>query len=315
MKNNALLKKTQNFQIKVLFPYIAFIVITLIFSFLARDRFLTIGNFKIILQQAAVLAITAFGLHFCIIRGGIDLSVGSVLCVAGLIGADMAQKYGAVAGLLAGLFVGLFFGLCNGLIHTFLYIPSFIVTLGMQKIARGFAYMYSRSEPISLIKSLKFIGKWPTIIYITLIVFVITYILYNYTRFGRYALAVGGDLRVAELNGVPVKLVSICVYMFSDLLAGLAGMIMAGRLGSAVPTTGIGYESQAIAAVAMGGAPLTGGTGSVTNTLIGAFITATLCNGLTIVGVDTEMQQVFTGLLLIFAVAISLDRKKVGMIR
>ena len=139
--------------------------------------------------------------------------------------------------------------------------------------------------------------------------------MFNYTKFGRYALAVGGDLRVSELNGVPVRVISICVYMFSGLLAGLAGMVMAGRIGSAVPTTGIGFESQAIAAVAMGGAPLTGGTGKLQNTLIGAFITATLCNGLTIVGVDTEMQQVFTGLLLVVAVAFSLDREKVGMIR
>lgn len=313
--NSIASNEKKKFEIKVIFPYLAFILIVAIFSSMEPRRFMTLSNFKIILQQTAVLAIVAFGLHFCIVRGGIDLSAGSVLCVSGLVGAGVAQQAGPVIGLLAGMFCGLFFGFCNGMLHTSLHIPSFIVTLGMQKMARGFAYMYSGSQPIPLVAQLKFIGKWPTIVFITAGVFAVTYVLFNYTKFGRYALAVGGDLRVSELNGVPVRVISICVYMFSGLLAGLAGMVMAGRLGSAVPTTGIGFESQAIAAVAMGGAPLTGGTGKLQNTLIGAFITATLCNGLTIVGVDTEMQQVFTGLLLVVAVAFSLDREKVGMIR
>ena len=139
--------------------------------------------------------------------------------------------------------------------------------------------------------------------------------LYNYTAFGRYAIAIGGDERVSRLSGVPVDRIKVFVFLFSGLLAGLGGVMMASRLGAATPTTGASFELTAISAVVLGGTPLTGGVGSLQNTVIGAIITAMLGNGLVILGVSSEVQQVITGLILIGAVFISLDREKIGIIK
>lgn len=300
--------------VRALVPYAAFILIFVFFSLVAFNRFDTLNNFSTIVQQATVLAIVGFGMHFVITMGSIDLSVGSTLGLAGLIGAS-ASAFSAPAGILVAVGVGGLIGLFNGLVFTFLKVPSFMVSLGTLLIARGLTIVYSHSNPIVVADSLMFLGVFPNIVYVAAITGVLCYIAYNYTTFGRYCVAIGGDERVSSLSGVPLKMIKISVFIVSGLLAGLGGIVTASRLGAATPTAGTAFELSVISAVVLGGTPLTGGVGSMQNTVIGAMIIAMLGNGLVILGVPSEIQQIITGLILISAVFMSLERSKIGIIK
>lgn len=300
--------------IRSIIPFIAFFLILGFFSVAALDRFVTYKNFTTIMQQTAVLAIVSMGVHFVIVTGAIDLSVGSILAFSGMVGATLAKDMG-FAGLLIGIPVGGLIGLITGLLYTYLKIPSFIVTLAMQMAVRGLTILYSHSNPVPLDRSMLFMGKYPNIFFIMLVVFAVMFVIYNYTSFGRHSLAVGGNEHIAKLNGIPANRIRILVFVVSGLLAGLGGITMAARLGAATPTVGVSFEVSCISAVALGGTSLAGGVGSIQNTLIGALITSMLSNGLTILGVSSEMQQIITGGILVFACFISLDRKKVGIVK
>lgn len=304
----------KEFDVRSIIPFIAFFLILFFFSVTAFDRFVTYKNFTTIIQQTAVLAIVSMGVHFVIVTGAIDLSVGSILAFTGMFGAAMAEKMG-FAGLLIGIPVGGIIGLVTGLIYTYMKIPSFIVTLAMQMAVRGLTILYSHSNPIPLDRSVLFMGKYPNIFFIMLTVFILMFVIYNFTTFGRYSLAIGGNEHIAKLNGIPVNSIRISVFVVSGLLAGLGGITMAARLGAATPTVGVSFEVSCISAVALGGTSLSGGVGAIQNTLIGALIISMLSNGLTILGVSSEMQQLITGAILVIACFISLDRKKVGIVK
>jgi ribose/xylose/arabinose/galactoside ABC-type transport system permease subunit len=300
--------------VRALVPYIAFILIFAFFSVTAFERFDTLRNFSTILQQATVLAIVAFGTHFVITTGSIDLSVGSTLSLAGLIGAA-ASLSGSVWGIPAALAVGAAIGLFNGLVFTYMKVPSFMVSLGTLLAVQGLTIVYSRSNPIPVDDAIMSIGVFPNIVYVAAAVFVICYILYNYTTFGRYCIAIGGDERVSAISGLPVNTVKVAVFVVSGLLAGLGGIVMAARLGAATPTAGTSFELSVISAVVLGGTPLTGGVGRMQNTAIGALIISMLGNGLIILGISSETQKIITGLILIVAVFLSLERGKIGVIK
>jgi ribose transport system permease protein len=187
-----------------------FVLIFAFFTVAAFNRFDTLNNFSTIVQQARVLAIVGFGMQFVITMGSIDLSVGSTLGLAGLIGAS-ASASSAPAGILVAVGVGALIGLFNGLAFTFLKVPSFMVSLGTLLIARGLTIVYSHSNPVAVSDSLMFLGLFPKIVYVALITFVLCYIAYNYTTFGRYCIAIGGDERVSSLSGVPLNLIKISV--------------------------------------------------------------------------------------------------------
>lgn len=304
----------REFNIRTLIPFIAFFLILGFFALTAFDRFVTYKNFTTIMQQTAVLAIVSMGAHFVIVTGAIDLSVGSILAFTGMVGAAISKDMG-FAGLLLGIPVGGLLGLVTGLIYTYMKIPSFIVTLAMQMAVRGMTILYSHSNPIPLNRSVLFMGKYPNIFFIMMAVFALMFVIYNFTTFGRYSLAVGGNEHIAKLNGIPVNRIRTTVFVVSGLLAGLGGITMAARLGAATPTVGTSFEVSCISAVALGGTSLAGGVGSIQNTLIGALITSMLSNGLTILGVSSEMQQIITGMILVLACFISLDRRKVGIVK
>jgi len=299
---------------RVVVPYAAFILIFAVFSALAFDRFDSFRNFSTIVQQATVLAIVAFGMHFVIVMGSIDLSVGSILGLAGIIGAAVSASSGPL-GILAAVGVGALIGLFNGVVFTFMKVPSFMVSLGTLLVVQGFTIVYSHSNPIVVADSIMVIGLNPYIFYIALLTFVLCYVVYNYTTFGRYCLAIGGDERVSSMSGLPVKSTKIAVFVVSGLLAGLGGIITAARLGAATPTSGASFELSVISAVVLGGTPLTGGVGNMQNTVIGALIIAMLGNGLVILGIPSEIQRIITGLILIVAVFLSLERGKIGVIK
>lgn len=312
MKTNTLEKKSIN--LRKIIPFVAFFIIFVFFSCVAFDRFFTYKNFMTIIQQTAVLAIVSLGVHFVIVTGAIDLSVGSIIAFSGIVGATFAQEYGFV-GMLIGIPVGSLVGLITGLIYTYMKIPSFIITLGIQMALRGVVVLYSHSNPVPLARDLMKMGRYPYIFIIMIVVFIVMYIIYNYTTFGRYCVAAGGNEHIAKLNGIATDRIRILIFVVSGTLAGLGGIIMASRLGAATPTVGTNFEVNCICAVALGGTPLSGGVGSILNTLVGAIVTSMLANGLTIMGASSEVQQIITGLIVIFACYLSLDKKKVGIVK
>lgn len=280
--------------------------------------FFTVSNLFEITLQTAVIAIIAAGETFVIISGGIDLSVGSVFACAAVVGGLLLQSTGNLflALLVTVLFGGLI-GLVNGTMITKLRVPPFIATLGMMGIARGFALIFSNGIPIyELGERYRWIGQGkianvvpvPTLIVIA--VFVIGYLILNYTRFGRFVYAMGSNPEAARLSGINLPLMQLGVFTGAGLLAGLASIIEAARLGTVQPAGGNGYELIAIGAVVIGGTSLLGGEGRIFATLVGAIIMTTIRNGLNILGVNAFWQLVVNGLVIIVAVAIDQFRRQ-----
>ncbi len=297
-------------------PFLAFTLIALTFIIVAPTRFLSRWNLVTILSQSAVTSVMAFGMTFVIVAGSIDLSVGSVAALAAMLSAVTIGQFGLIPGLLVGLLIGAMAGLFNGLVSTHLRIPSFIVTLGMLIVARALTIIYARGSAVMIRNDAALmLGRFPNIYYMVLTAFIISSIVYRYTRMGRYTQAIGGDERVAVLTGVPVPRIKVQVFTLCGLLASLGGMMLAFRCGAATTTMAMGLELDVICATAVGGTPLTGGTGKVYGGILGAIIVAMLGNGLIILGASSEMQQVIKGLVLIAAVAISLEREKIGIIK
>jgi ribose/xylose/arabinose/galactoside ABC-type transport system permease subunit len=298
-----------------LIPFLALILVTGFFSITGGERFVSLNNAEFLLQQSAVIAIPAFGVTLVIIAGSIDLSVGSVVALTGMVAAVVAASQGAVIGMLAGLLVGIGAGLLNGFAFAVLKVPSFMVTLGMLSVARGLTIVVSDSQPQNVDTSFQVIGRIPGILLLFLLCFVGVTLLLNQTAFGRQAVAVGGQERVARLSGVPITRLKVLLFVFSGIMAALGGLALTARVGAATPNAAQGFELTAITAVVLGGTPLTGGIGSMTNTVVGALIISMLLNGMVILGVPSEIQLIIQGLVLVGAVFLSLERVKIGIIK
>lgn len=296
-------------------PFIALLLLIAIFSIAAPDRFPTFDNARTVLVQTVVLAIVAFGSTLVITSGSIDLSVGSVAALASMVGAHVAQDVGPSVGFLAAIAVGVLAGAINGAGLAYLKIPSFIMTLGMLSVARGATLLYSGTQPMMTPAEWDWMGVAPGIYVPGIVVFAIMFCLFRFTAFGRYVLAVGGQEKVAAMSGVRVSQVKLMVFILSGVTAAIGGIVLACRVGAATPTAGTGMELTVIAAVVLGGTPLTGGMGSLVNTIVGALIINILLNGLIIVGIGAELQIIAQGFVLVAAVLVSLDRKKIGIIK
>jgi ribose transport system permease protein len=283
--------------------------------FIATPDFLTSRNLLNVGVQAAVVAILAFGMTYVIVAAGIDLSVGSVAALSA-VGAGWIVGTGlpGVAGLVAGPLVGLAAGLLSGLAIAYGRLPSFIATLAMLSIARGLTLVVSEGRPITMPPAISWLGSdWgpvPVPILVMLLMFAITSFVLNRTVFGRSLYAVGGNEEAARLSGLPVRRLTATVFAVSGLFAGVAGMVLAGRLGSAQPQAAMGYELDAIAAVVIGGASLAGGQGKATGTLIGALVLAVIRNGLNLLNVSSFWQQVVIGLVIALAVGLDVLRRR-----
>ena len=297
-----------------LLPLTGLVVITIFFSITGGDRFLNVENLRVLVQQAATVAIAGFGLTFVIVAGSIDLSVGSVVALAGMVAATIAESYGAAAGVGVGMATGAACGLCNGFVVAVMRVPSFIATLAMLSVARGLTLIYSQLHP-KVVTGFGALGREPGIYYVLGSSFVLSLFLFNATSFGRSVRAIGGDERVSTLSGVPMRRVKIAVFAFSGVMAGLGGVVLSARLGVATPNAAAGFELIAITAVVLGGTPLTGGIGTIWNTIVGAVIIQILGNGLVILGVSSEMQRIVQGTILVLAVFVALDRRKIGAIK
>jgi ribose/xylose/arabinose/galactoside ABC-type transport system permease subunit len=298
-------------------PFLALILLLVGFGIAESERFLTVRNAQIILLQSAVLIIVGLGMTFVIIAGSIDLSVGSLVAVAAMLSAAAANQWGLAGALTVALLVGAATGLVNGLVFTVLRVPSFIATLGMLSAARGFTIIYSDGAPIPIQDAGQVLnlGTWPAPVFVAALAVVVCQVIYRLTPFGRYVQGIGGNERVALLSGVPVDRTKTLIFVLSGLMAGLGGLVTAARLGAGTPQAGTGFELDVISAVVIGGTPLTGGIGNMYSTAVGALVISTLSNGLVILGVPSEVQTVIKGIVLVLAVFISLDRRKIGIIK
>jgi len=301
-------------QLQMVVPFIALVLVIVLFTVFAPNRFFTLKNFGLLLQQSAITMIAGFGMTFVIVQGSIDLSIGSVLALSGVIGASVANHFGWL-GLPVSILVGLCCGFFNGVAFAFLQIPSFMATLAMMLIARGLTIYFTGGFPVYLSPSYQYVGRWPWIIIIAFLVFIFSWIFYNYTKFGRYSQAIGCDERVTELSGVKKKLYKLWVLALSGAFAGFSGFMMAARVGAGSATTGVGFELEVIGCVVLGGTAISGGSGRIEGAIVGALIISILGNGLIILGVSSDIQMIIKGLILIIAIFLSLDREKIGIIK
>ena len=302
------------------------VVVVGILTVLTGGKFLQTQNLINVVRQMTPIAILALGLTVVIISTGIDLSVGSIIGLAAVVSTSLAQQPGAtnlmypslnlpvVAPILAGLLVGAACGLANGVLIAGFKIAPFIATLGMMTAARGLALIYSSGRPISkLTDDFNFFGQGepfgiPVPIILLALMAVLIHLMLNNTRFGRHVYALGGNEQAARVSGINMGRVKVGIYVLSGALAGLAGMILAGRIGSGNPGLGQGYELDAIAAAVIGGTSFTGGIGTVWGTIVGALLIGSISTGLSILAVQDFWQLVAKGVIIV--VAIIIDARK-----
>ena len=287
----------------------ALIVVFLFLSF-ASPVFLTADNLFNIGTQTAVVAVIAIGMTLVIITAGIDLSVGSVAALSGVVGVILMVNAGLppLVGIAGGILVGATCGLVNGLLVSFAGLNPFIATLGMLTVARGLVFIttgavavFGAPESFRLLGQGR-IGPIPIPIMVIVAVAVLGYIVLSRTKLGRYAYAMGSNPEAARLSGIPIRRYLTSVYVISGALAGLGGMIAASRVNSGQPNYGVGLELDVIAAAVIGGASLFGGQGTIVGTLIGAFLIALIRNGAVLLNVDIFYQSVIIGVVIWLAV-------------
>jgi ribose/xylose/arabinose/galactoside ABC-type transport system permease subunit len=281
--------------------------------------FLTFNNLFNVGTQIAVIAILALGQTFVIVSGGIDLSVGSVLGLAGIVfgWATAVANLSLPVALALGIGAGALAGLTNGLLITLGNLPPFIATLAMLSAARGLALVISDGQPLSPIPqailslgSGDLFGFVPLPVIVMLVMWAITIVILRSTYSGRCMYAIGGNEEAARLSGINVSRQKLIIYTLSGLFAGIAGILLTARLASGDPQAGFTYELDAIAAVVIGGASLSGGVGNASGTLIGALILGVLRNGLNLLNVSTFWQQVIIGAVIALAVMTDTLRRR-----
>ncbi|HEY4079716.1 MAG TPA: ABC transporter permease [Burkholderiaceae bacterium] len=304
----------------------ASLIALLVFFSLASDNFLETDNLVSILQATAVNGVLAVACTFVIITAGIDLSVGTLMTFCAVMAGVVLTKLGLplAVGIAAAVFFGALSGCVSGLVIAKLKIPPFIATLGMMMVLKGLSLIISGTRPIyfndtpgfSAISQDSLIGELipalpiPNAVLILFLVAISASLVLNKTLIGRYAFALGSNEEAARLSGVKVDFWKVLIYSLSGGICGIAGLLIASRLNSAQPALGQGYELDAIAAVVIGGTSLSGGTGTVVGTLIGAFIMSVLTNGLRIMSVAQEWQTVVTGVIIVLAVYADIARRR-----
>jgi ribose transport system permease protein len=279
---------------------------------LASPEFLSPRNLSNIALQSAALIIVSLGMTLVILTEGIDLSLGAVLGLCGVV-MGMLVVSGGVAlpvAVVVALAIGTAAGICNGTLVAYAGMPPFLVTLGVYGIAQSIAMVLTEGNSVTgLPPAVRWFneGAWlgvPVPILAMAAVFALTWVLLYRTRFGRYVFAIGGNRRALELAGVPVRAWLVAVYAYAGLLAALASFITTSRMNAAHPTIAIGLEFDAIAAVILGGTSFEKGNGGIWGTLVGALAVAVLRNGLNLVGLSTEWQVAVVGLVIVSAVAL-----------
>lgn len=293
------------------------LLICIVFA-LGSSEFLTTSNLINVALQTSIIAIVAIGMTFVIFTAGIDLSVGSLMALSGAVAAGLAVRQGmdTYFAISLAVGVGLILGAINGLMIIKGGIPPFVATLSMLAVARGLTLVYTQGRPIAGLDE-RFI-YWgtgqifgiPLPVIMMAVIAVAAHIITRYTPFGLHVYATGGNEETTRLAGISPDRIKLAVYMISGILAALGGVLLTARLWSAQPNAATGWELDAIAAPVLGGTSLFGGVGSISGTVIGAFIIGVLSNGLNLMGVPSYYQQVIKGLVFILAVTVDLLNKR-----
>jgi ribose/xylose/arabinose/galactoside ABC-type transport system permease subunit len=299
-----------------LLPFASLLLVLIALSVLVPDKFLTADNFLNIFRRSSVNAIIAVGMTAIIISGGIDLSVGSMMALAGMAGAWTMQHFGGDnltsgamwLGTFAGIATGTLAGFLNGALINGLKLPPFILTLGTMSAFRGISYVMNDGEPYN-VPGYKFLGDGlvfgvPVSIVIAVVIILAAIFILNRTTLGRYTYAIGANKTATLYSGVNVTRNLIIIYTLAGMLVGVAAMIATSRTVSSQPTAGIGLELDIIAAVVIGGASLNGGRGTIVGTIIGTLLISFLRNGCTLVGISTNVQLIVIGVIIVVAVSV-----------
>ena len=302
--------------IRQLLPFASLLFVLILLSALKPDTFLTADNFLNVFRRCSVNAIIAVGMTAIIISGGIDLSVGSMMALSGMVGAWTMQHFGGDnptaeimwLGTFAGIATGTVAGFLNGALINGLKLPPFILTLGTMSAFRGISYVMNDGQPYN-VPAYKFLGDGeifnvPVSIVIAGVIVLIASGILNRTTLGRYTYAIGANRTATLYSGVNVTRNLIVIYTLAGLLVGVAAMIATSRTVSAQPTAGIGLELDIIAAVVIGGASLNGGRGTILGTIIGTLLISFLRNGCTLLGISTNIQLIVIGIIIVVAVSV-----------
>jgi ribose/xylose/arabinose/galactoside ABC-type transport system permease subunit len=311
---------------KRLLPFCSLIFIVSLWTFLEPDTFLSVKNFENVLTRSSINGIMAAGMTYVIIAAGIDLSVGSMLAMCGMLGSvAMLVMNGAswkqistgqyvplsteamIGGTFVGIIVGALCGFANGTLITRLKLAPFIVTLGTMSIFRGISYLMNDGKPFAVSDyswpDIGRIAAVPSAVVLLVLVLAVAGFMLKFTPFGRYSYAIGSNVETAFHAGVNVESVVVTIYTLTGAFVGLAAMITASRASTAQPTAGIGLELDIIAAVIIGGCSPRGGQGTMMGTIIGTLLISFLRNGLTISGISANVQLVVIGAIIVLAVA------------
>ena len=290
--------------------YIALVLLFLVMS-IASPSFLNVTNLLNILKQNSVYGVIAVGMTFVIVTGGIDLSVGAIVALSACFATSLAQKGTSVPVLFA-MLVGLMFGVACGAFSGFFIsvanIPAFIATLATQTIARGIVFVFTDGRPITgVTDAYRFLGKGsvgmvPVMVIVYILFLLLGTFLLKYTKFGRHVFAVGGNKQAARVSGVNVKFTEFMVYVLCGFCSAFAGLMLSSRIQTGQPAGGEGYELDAITAVVIGGASLSGGKGSVVGSFIGILVVGILTNGLDLLNVSSYYQKIIKGAIILLAV-------------
>ncbi len=301
------------------FPLIFLIILIAVFTVMS-PRFLSLENLSTVLEQGTVLLVTSLGMTFIIMAGSIDISVGSIVAISALVAAMSADRFGAWA-IIPAVAVGAACGSINGFLLAVGKVPSFIATMGTMVVYRGIVLFSTRGAPVSIDDD-GFLNTYsgitagiPHEVIIGLVLAAVAWGIINSTVFGREVRAIGGGERVSILTGIPVTRVKVLMYVLLGALCGVAGLLQGARTMAATSQLGLGLELDVIASVVVGGTPLTGGLGSIPSTMLGVLIITLLSSGMNMGGVDPYLQNIIKGAVLVTAVFITIDRKKIGIIK
>jgi ribose transport system permease protein len=291
-------------------------LLMLLVSGIITDNFFTAQNISNIFRQSAPIGLVSLGMLLVILTGGIDLSVGAVVAMIGVVFALLSHEVYFPFALLLSLITGLFIGCISGFLVAYRKMAPFIVTLAMMSMIRGAGYLLSKGAPISVgsySSNILVLGSGsvmgiPVPAIILLMVFAILYILLRYNIYGRVILAIGSNEEAVRLSGINVNIAKFSVYVISAVLTTLAALLLVGRTGVGTANIGVGLELDAIAAVVIGGASLSGGKGSVLNTLLGVFILSMIGNVMNLLDITAYLQQIIKGIIIIAAVLFQRDK-------
>lgn len=299
--------------------FVVFIVLVIILMILSPNAFAKPRNLINVVKQASINGVLACGMMFVIIAGGIDLSAGSVVALSGVVVAYLAQMQGIpiFVPILGALGTGALIGLVNGFGAAYAELPPFIITLATMSIVRGAALILSGGSPVfglqeqfEGIAGISIANVIPILVLYFLLIAVFSGFILNKTVFGRHVYAIGGNSITAKVSGINVKSMLLRVYIICGVFSGIAGLLIASRTMQGSPTVGVGYEMDAIAAVVIGGVSMSGGSGKWYGTIIGALLLALISNGLDILGVSSNFQQIIKGIIIAVAVYLDLRGKK-----